>query len=475
MWPLSREAYPKQLLSLTGSNTLLQETVKRLDDLSDKDSDVEVKVTDPILVCNETHRYLVLDQLESIGCESSTVVLEPFGRNTAPALTIAALSALKLFDDPILLAMPADHVIGRLDQFHEAVLACVELASEKTIVSFGIVPRYPETGFGYIKRGTSPISEKGPGIFSLDQFIEKPDAATASSYLRSGDYLWNSGIFAVRAQLWLEALNEFRPDMLSATRAAWDAGAADGSFYRVDPLAFESCPSDSIDYAVMEKISERSDCPLQSAVVPLDAEWSDIGSWQALLANGANDDKGNVHSGDTYAHDTNNSLLISDSRFVATIGVSDTIVVETVDAVLVAAKDRSQDVKEVVRWLEAEGRDEGTTHRRVHRPWGSFEQLDSGERYQVKRLTVKPGEVLSLQMHHHRAEHWVVVRGTAKVTRGSEEFLLTENQSTYIPLGVKHRLGNPGQVLLEVIEVQSGTYFGEDDIVRFDDVYNRLS
>lgn len=474
LWPLSREAYPKQLLRLTGDRSLLQETVSRLDGLASLSNGVDWAVSDPIMVCGEEHRFLVLDQLDSIGRTAGRIPLEPVSRNTAPALTLSAIAAREAGNDPVLLVMPADHVITQTDRFHEAVVIGAELALSGSIVTFGIVPDRPETGFGYIKKGPKTAGDETADVYAIDTFVEKPDEDEASSFLESGDYLWNSGLFMTRAGVWLDAIERFQPDISRACLNAWEAGRADGVFFRVDSAAFESCPSDSIDYAVMEHITgagQSSD--FEAAVVALNAGWSDIGSWPALLDLGEPDSNGNVLSGDAYSHGAEGCLVVSDHRFVAAVGIRDIVVVETADAVLVADKGQCEDVKQVVEWLKGAEREEGTIHRKVFRPWGSYEQLDAGERYQVKRLTVKPGAVLSLQMHHHRAEHWVVVRGTAKVTRGSDEFMLTENQSTYIPLGTTHRLENPGKVLLEVIEVQSGSYLGEDDIVRFEDRYNR--
>ena len=469
LWPLSRETYPKQLLRLKGDNTLLQDTLSRLDGLSDGASNPSVGR--PLVVCNEEHRFLIAEQIESAG--SAEIILEPTGRNTAPALTVAALMESSTDLDPVLLIMPADHVIADIKAFHQAVRLGCELADDDKVITFGIVPTKTETGFGYIRRGSEPITAEG-AAYPIDQFVEKPDRTTAEEYLASGEYFWNSGMFMVRASVWLKKLESCQPAIAEACQKAWALGERDGRFYRLDRDSFEACPADSIDYAVMEKITGASQS-VEAIVIPLDCGWSDIGSWSALTELHDLDAAGNVVHGDAYAQRTSNSILVSDHRLVAAVGLDDVIVVETSDAVLVADRNAGQEVKQVVDWLKSSGRDEGTTHRRVHRPWGSFEQIDSGDRFQVKRLTVKPGEVLSLQMHHHRAEHWVVVRGTAKVTRGDEEFMLTENQSTYIPLGVTHRLENPGKVELEVIEVQSGSYLGEDDIVRFEDRYARSS
>ena len=449
LWPLSRELYPKQLLCLVGEQTLLQQAVARLNGLQD--------VSAPVLVCNEEHRFLVAEQLRDMNVAPADIVLEPVGRNTAPALTLAALAATSGGEDPLLLVMPADHVIRDIAAFHAAVRQATELAEQGRLVTFGIVPQSAETGYGYIRRGQD---------HEVAAFIEKPDAKTAAGYLESGEYLWNSGMFLLRASVWLNELRQQQPKILDACEVALTGSRRDGDFRRIAKDAFVLCPNDSIDYAVMEKTR-------RAAVVPLDAGWSDIGAWSALWQVCSQDVNGNVMQGDVVAHDTRNALLIAQHRLLGAVGVEDLIIVETPDAVLVAHKDRAQDVKEIVSRLRQSKRTEHLIHRRVHRPWGSYEGVDSGERFQVKRLVVKPGASLSLQMHHHRAEHWVVVKGTAKVTRGDEVVLLSENQSTYIPIGTRHRLENPGTIPLEIIEVQSGSYLGEDDIVRFDDHYNR--
>jgi mannose-1-phosphate guanylyltransferase/mannose-6-phosphate isomerase len=450
LWPLSREHYPKQLLCLLGEQTLLQQTVSRLDGAGN--------VAAPLLVCNEEHRFLIAEQLRQMGKAPADIILEPMGRNTAPALTLAALALLKHSpSDAVMLVMPADHVIQNTAKFHSAVKEGSALAEKGRLVTFGIVPATPETGYGYIKRG------KGNEV---EAFVEKPDAKTAAQYVASGEYLWNSGMFMMLASVWLDELNRFHPAMLEACKLAYEGGRRDADFYRVDRQAFGNCQSNSIDYAVMEETD-------RAAVVALDAGWSDIGAWSSLWEASVRDAQGNVVQGDVYTHATQNALLISQHRFVAAVGLDDIIVVETPDAVLVAHKNHAQDVKEVVSRLKSDKRSEYQTHRRVYRPWGSYEGVDAGARFQVKRLMVNPGAALSLQMHHHRAEHWIVVKGTARVTRGDEVFMLTENQSTYIPLGTTHRLENPGNIPLEIIEVQSGSYLGEDDIVRFEDKYNR--
>jgi len=482
LWPLSREGYPKQLLPLAGERTLLQETVLRLDGLGEaaRERGTSVSVAAPILVCHESHRFFARDQLEEIDRPPGRILLESTSRNTAPALTLAALAALERGGDPALLAMPADHVIADRGRFHRALLEALEVAADGAVITFGIVPTSPESGYGYIRRGDAIANGNGSRSYAIREFVEKPDRETAERYLATDEYFWNAGLFMMRASVWLDAIGRHRPDILERCREAFQTGHADGVFYRVGQPAFTACPADSIDYAVMERLGESAsqsagaaERVIPSAVVPFDGGWSDVGSWPAVMALNERDAAGNALSGDVYQQDTERSLLISEHRLVAALGLKDCVVVETPDAVLVAARDRCQDVRRVVDWLNTQGREEGRNHRRVHRPWGSYEPVDDGERFQVKRLSVKPGAALSLQMHHHRAEHWVVVRGTARVTRGEEQFLLTENESTYIPIGVTHRLENPGQVPLEVIEVQSGCYLGEDDIVRLEDRYNR--
>jgi len=452
LWPLSREHYPKQLLALAGEQTLLQETAMRLDGLQNQAA--------PIVVCNEEHRFLVAEQLRAIDRKPRDILLEPVGRNTAPALTLAALATEP---DSVMLVMPADHVIHDRAAFHAAVQTGYAEAASGRLVTFGIVPTQPETGYGYIRKG--PMLASG-SVYKVGQFVEKPDATTARGYLNSGEYLWNSGMFMMTAGRWLEEIRRFRPDIAEACAGAWREGTRDMDFLRIGKDMFSRCPSDSIDYAVME----RTDA---AVVIPLDAGWSDIGAWSAIWETSSHDAQGNVMQGDVYAHDTHNTLVIAKHRLVATVGLDGIIVVETPDAVLVAHKDHSQDVKEIVTRLKQQQRSEHLMHRRVYRPWGSYEGIDGGDRFQVKRLIVNPGAAISLQLHHHRAEHWVVVKGAAKVTRGEEVLLLAENQSTYIPVGMKHRLENPGNIPLEIIEVQSGGYLGEDDIVRFEDRYNR--
>ena len=450
LWPLSREAYPKQFLPLAGDDTMVQATWRRVEALAD---------LAPIVVANEEHRFLVAEQLRQVGAPVPAILLEPVGRNTAPAIAAAALQAMAGGADPLLLVLPSDHVVRDVAGFQRAVREASSAAEAGALVTFGVVPDAPETGFGYIQ------AEAGDGLRQVLRFVEKPDAATARSYLDAGGYYWNSGMFLFRASRYLEELARFRPDIVDAVRAAHAAARHDGDFVRLDKDAFSACPSDSIDYAVMEKTADAK-------VLPVDIGWNDVGSWSALWDVAERDADGNAHHGDVIAVDSRNSYAYA-QRLVALVGLDDIVVVETDDAVLVARKDKVQEVKQVVARLKQEQRSQAVLHREVHRPWGSYDSVDNGGRHQVKRIKVKPGAALSLQMHHHRAEHWIVVSGTAKVTRGDETLLLSENESTYIPLGVKHRLENPGKVPLELIEVQSGSYLGEDDIVRFEDVYGR--
>lgn len=459
LWPLSRELYPKQLLPLAGEQTMLQETVGRLAGLPDLGA--------PLVVCNENHRFMVAEQLRRIGREAAAILLEPVGRNTAPAAALAALSAVAGGDDPLLLLLPADHLIKRPEALCRAVAAAVPLAEAGRLLTFGIVPAGPETGYGYIRaEKSSSLSDQPSPVYPVAEFVEKPDRATAEGYVASGAYYWNSGMFLFKASTFLAELEGLAPAILAACRRALAGAAADLDFVRLDAAAFAACPADSIDYAVMEKTAA-------AAVVPLDAGWSDVGSWAALWETGEQDGDGNVISGDVLTHDVRSCYLYASTRLLAAVGVEGHVVVETGDAVLVAPKERVQEVKAIVERLKKDGRDEALLHRRVNRPWGSYECIDAAERFQVKRITVNPGATLSLQMHHHRAEHWVVVKGTARVTRGDEVLTVAENESTYIPLGVSHRLENPGKIPLELIEVQSGSYLGEDDIVRFEDNYGR--
>jgi mannose-1-phosphate guanylyltransferase/mannose-6-phosphate isomerase len=443
LWPLSREHHPKPLHAVNGERTLLQETALRCEG-------------QPLVVCNEAHRFLVQAQLARAGVRPRAILLESRGRGTAPALTLAAVHAVTA-DDPVLLAMPSDHFIAGREAFRQAMERGAELAAKGGIVAFGVPPAAPETGYGYIRANEDYI----------EAFVEKPDTEKAKEYFASGGYLWNAGIFAVRASVWIDAIGTFRPEILKACERAYRQGRRDGELVRVDAAAFAECPADSIDYAVMERAPD-------ARVVRLDAGWSDIGAWDALWGVEAKDADGNVIHGDVHAADTRNALLIAQHRLLACVGLEDVVVVETPDAVMVARKDKAQAIGALVAALRANGRAECLAHRKVHCPWGSYDGIESGERFQVKRVVVDPGATLSLQMHYHRAEHWIVVRGTARVTRGDETFLLTENESTYIPPGTRHRLENPGRLPLEIIEVQSGAYLGEDDIVRFDDAYGRM-
>jgi len=455
LWPVSRKNLPKQFLSLTGQGTLFQQTVQRTQLLPD--------VAAPIVVASEDHRFLVAEQLLESGINDATIVLEPLARNTAPAIALGAIQAVERDAEAILLVLPADHLIGDTDSFTHGVRLALPVACDGWLTTFGIRPNRPETGFGYIRRSESI----GEGAYQVAQFVEKPELATAEGYLADGGYDWNSGMFLFKAARYLEELELYAPEMLQAVRVAHASAKSDLDFVRIDAETFAKVPDNSIDYAVMEKTR-------RAAVIPVDCEWSDIGSWSALWMAGMRDAQGNLREGDTIAINTTNSLLRShDRHLLATVGVDDLIVVTTPDATLVAHRDAAQDVKRVVDELKAAGRTEHSLHRIVRRPWGSYDSIESGDRFQVKRIVVKPGASLSLQKHHHRAEHWIVVSGTAEVTCDERVFLLGENQSTYIPLGSVHRLRNPGKVPLELIEVQSGSYLGEDDIVRLEDVYGR--
>jgi len=450
LWPLSRESYPKQFLPLTGELTMLQATWHRVAPIAGRA---------PLVIANEEHRFVAAEQLQQVGAHPQAIMLEPIGRNTAPAIAVAALEATRDGDDALLLVLPSDHVISDEKAFQAAVLEAAKAAREGKLVTFGIVPASPETGYGYIKAAA------GTGTRAVERFVEKPDLATAKGYVASGEYFWNSGMFLFKASRYLEELGKHNPAILEATRAAWAGAKRDADFVRLDKEAFKSVPSDSIDYAVMEKTTD-------AAVLPLAAGWSDVGSWTALRDVSPQDPDGNAHHGDVIAIDCRNTYAYGE-RLIALVGLDDVVVVETADAVLVGKGERMQEVKEVVARIKQDKRSEATWHRKVYRPWGAYDSIDNGQRFQVKRITVKPGATLSLQMHHHRAEHWIVVSGTAEVTRGEDVLLLTENQSTYIPLGVTHRLRNPGKLPLELIEVQSGSYLGEDDIVRFEDTYGR--
>lgn len=470
LWPLSREQYPKQLLKLVGDHTMLQATALRLNGLPLPAGDT---LASPLLVGNEEYRFLIAQQLKEVGIEHALLVLEPCGRNTAPALTLAALAAQAAApagDDPLLVVMPADHIIQDEVAFRAAVVQGSQAARAGKLVTFGIRPSAPETGYGYVKLGSAVA---GDGAFLVERFVEKPDLATAERYLASGDYLWNGGIFVMQASTWLAKIEEKRPDIAAAMQRAFTGSSHDRDFLRPDAAAFAASPSDSIDYAVLEKLASAEHNSGEVAVVPLDAKWSDLGAWNALWEIGEQDENHNVLMGDVLAIETRNTLAIAQGRLVACVGLENIVVVETSDAILVADKSRIQHVKDVVARLKLDQRSETSAHRKVYRPWGCYDSIDCGPRFQVKRIVVNPGASLSLQMHHHRAEHWIVVSGTARVTRGDESFLVSENQSTYIPLGTLHRLENPGKLPLEMIEVQSGGYLGEDDIVRFADGYGR--
>ncbi|HEU0265494.1 MAG TPA: mannose-1-phosphate guanylyltransferase/mannose-6-phosphate isomerase [Geobacterales bacterium] len=453
LWPLSRELYPKQLLSLVNEKTMLQNTVLRLLGLPG--------LSAPIAVCNDQHRFMVAEQLREIEVTNATIILEPVGRNTAPAVAIAALHAMAGGHDPVLFILPADHVIEDAEALKKAAVTGLRFAEAGKLITFGILPTGPETGYGYIKAG-----EGMEGGAKVERFVEKPDRSTAEGFLAAGGYFWNSGMFMFKASRFLAELEKFAPAMLAACRIACDKSEKDLDFVRLDHDAFAACASDSIDYAVMEKTAD-------SVVIPLDAGWNDVGSWSSLWQIGTKDAAGNVVVGDVFISQVNNCYLHAEGRLLAAVGIDDLVVVETADAVLVAHKEKVQNVKEIVATLKAKERPEASTHCKVQRPWGCYESIDGADRFQVKRITVRPGAALSLQMHHHRAEHWIVVSGTALISRGDEQFTLSENQSTYIPLGVTHRLENPGKIPLELIEVQSGSYLGEDDIVRFEDVYGR--
>ncbi|ASP46631.1 mannose-1-phosphate guanylyltransferase/mannose-6-phosphate isomerase [Cognaticolwellia beringensis] len=451
LWPLSRSLYPKQFLALNGDETMLQQTLNRLSGLS---------VESSVVICNEEHRFIVAEQLRCIN-QSGAIVLEPVGRNTAPAIALAANIVMQSKDN-LILVLAADHVIENEAAFIAAVNKAIPLAEKGKLVTFGIVPTEAHTGYGYIKRGTE-IDNDG---YQVDAFVEKPCTELATQYFEGKEHYWNSGMFLMKASRYLEELKQFRPDIYQACENALANTSNDADFIRIDQVEFEKCPDESVDYAVMEKTAD-------AVVVTLDAGWSDIGSWSALWDVNNKDTNGNAISGDSINHETTNTLIQGGERLIATVGIDNLVIVDTKDALLVATKDKVQDVKKIVEQLKAEGRTEFKNHREVYRPWGKYDSIDNGSRYQVKRITVKPGEKLSIQMHHHRAEHWIVVSGTAKVTNGDNTFLVTENESTYIPIGVVHALENPGQLPLEIIEVQSGSYLGEDDIVRFEDRYGR--
>lgn len=452
MWPLSREEYPKQLLPLINSTSMLQDTILRLDGFDG--------LEEPIIVCNEVHRFLVAEQMREVGCSAGKIILEPMGRNTAPAIAIAALS---VEPESILIVLPADHSVSSASKFQEYVASAIEIARTGKLVTFGIVPTSPETGYGYIRAGER-ITDSA---HIVEQFVEKPDVDTAKSYLAEGCFSWNSGMFVFSADAYLGALDKQRPNLLSQCKNAFEGISRDLDFMRLNAEQFSACESISIDYAVMENTSD-------AIVIPIDVGWNDVGSWSSLWEVGERDPEGNRFLGDVLSHGANRNYVNSPHRLVALVGVDDLIVVDTADALLVASRDRAQDVKEIVAQLKLSSRKEKSAHRKVYRPWGSYDSVDEDEGFQVKRITVNPGASLSLQKHQHRAEHWIVVSGTAEVTRGDEVYVVRKNESTFIPIGEKHRLSNPGKIALKLIEVQSGDYLGEDDIERFDDVYGRV-
>lgn len=452
LWPLSRSLYPKQFLSLINENSLLQETLKRLDGLN---------CLPPVIVSNNEHRFIVAEQLRQFGVDDFQIILEPVGRNTAPAVALAALKSLELHGDHHMLVLAADHAIQDIEAFHAAVLAAEQESVDNKLVTFGIVPTKPETGYGYIKKGEQVKNS----VFKVNSFVEKPDLETAKNYLEQKCYLWNSGMF--KASVYLDELKKFRPDILAACKESLSSASTDLDFIRLNSDVFAECPDESIDYAVMEK---TQDC----VVIPLDADWSDIGSWTSLWEISEKDEHENVSHGDVINYDSRNNYIYSEGSLISTVGVNNLIIVQTKDALLVAQQDNVQDIKKIVEILKKQKRSEHISHREVYRPWGRYDSVERGDRYQVKRITVKPGECLSTQMHHHRAEHWVVVAGTAKVTCGERTFFVTENESTFIPIGTVHTLENPGKIPLEVIEIQSGVYLGDDDIVRLSDKYGRV-
>ncbi|WP_333843988.1 mannose-1-phosphate guanylyltransferase/mannose-6-phosphate isomerase [Limnohabitans sp.] len=468
LWPLSRTGFPKQFLCLTGNESLFQQAAQRLAALCND----SIQVAAPVIVSGEDHRFLASEQLREVGIALGTALLEPTGRNTAPALTLVALAALQDGQDPVLVVTPADQTIANPAAFTVAVQQAITQAEQGNIVILGVTPDKPETGYGYIKAETSESLPLQANIYTVKAFVEKPNLQTAQQYLSEGGYYWNAGMFVLKASVWLAAIEQFAPTILQATRTAWAARKEDGAFVRPGKAEFEAIPSESVDYAVMEHCP-GSAFPIQ--MVPLDAGWNDLGAWDAVWQVQPKDAQGNAHVGDVLHTDSHNTLVHASSRLVALVGVSDLVVVETADAVLVTSKSRSQDVKHIVNQLTTQKREEQTLHRKVHRPWGWYDSIDEGSRFKVKRIQVKPKASLSLQKHHHRAEHWIVVTGTAEITNGDKVLTLTENQSTYIPLGEEHRLANPGSIPLEIIEVQSGSYLGEDDIVRFEDTYGRAN
>jgi mannose-1-phosphate guanylyltransferase / mannose-6-phosphate isomerase len=469
LWPMSRAGFPKQFLCLTGNESLFQQAAQRLVGVGNSC----IEVAAPVIVSGEEHRFLASEQLREIAVSLGAALLEPVGRNTAPALTLAALASMQRGQDPVLVVSPADQTVADVSAFTAAVQQAATQAELGSIVILGVTPDKPETGYGYIQ--TQMGHDHGLGVVSgpclnVLRFVEKPDVQTARQYLSEGGYFWNAGMFVLKASVWLQAIGQFRPDILKLTKAAWDARKVDGEFIRPGSVEFASIPSESVDYAVIEHCPDST---FAIQMVPLDAGWNDLGAWDAVWSVQHKDECGNAHKGDVLSADSHNTLVHASSRLVALVGVSNLVVVETADAVLVASKAHSQDVKHIVSQLIAQKREEQILHRKVHRPWGWYDSVDEGGRFKVKRIQVNPKASLSLQKHHHRAEHWIVVSGTAEITIGDKVLSLTENQSTYIPLGEVHRLANPGSIPLEIIEVQSGSYLGEDDIVRFEDTYGR--
>ena len=456
LWPMSRELYPKQFLRLYGQHSMLQETITRLTGL---------ETHEPMVICNEEHRFLVAEQLRQLGKLSRNIILEPVGRNTAPAIALAAIQATQNGDDPLMLVLAADHIINNHTAFHDAIGVAEKYAQADHLVTFGIVPNVPETGYGYIQRG-EPVATDSDSPYRVARFVEKPDRERAEAYLASGDYYWNSGMFMFRAKKYLSELAKYRPDILEACRKAVAAADCSSDFISIPHDIFCECPDESVDYAVMEHTAD-------AVVVGLDADWNDVGSWSALWDVSPKDERGNVLTGDAWTHNTQNCYINSDEKLVAAVGVENLVIVSTKDAVLVMNKDRAQDVKKAVEFLKANQRSEYKRHREIYRPWGRSDVVVQTPRFNVNRITVKPGGALSLQMHHHRAEHWVILSGTGQITMNGKQFLLTENQSTFIPIGAEHSLENPGKIPLEVLEIQSGSYLGEDDIIRIKDQYGR--
>lgn len=456
LWPMSRKLYPKQFIPLSDNKSLFHSTVERVLGLK--------HVDDLLVVCNEEHRFMAAEQLRQSGADKSDILLEPTGRNTAPAITVAAFHALNKSINAYILVLPADHIISNLDKFQYSIDTALKISDDK-LITFGVVPTRAETGFGYIKFNKDQKIDN-LSAYSVDQFIEKPDYRTAEQYLNDGCYMWNSGMFMFRADVFLNEVKSIQPEIYNTCKQAYDKSEKDLDFIRLNKELFSYVPNASIDYAIMEKTNK-------AAIVPLESRWSDVGSWHALWESLEKDSNDNATYGDVVLQDCSGSYVHANNRLVAAVGVKDQVIIETSDAVLVAPRERSQEVKDIVELLKKNKRMETNIHPKVYRPWGAYETIDIEERFQVKRITVNPRQVLSLQMHHHRAEHWIVVKGTAKVTRGKDEYLLSENESTYIPIGTKHRLENPGMIPLELIEVQSGTYLGEDDITRFEDLYGR--